>query len=47
MYLILKQMSIENIRKELLLYKNEVKAEYLYFWADIFFSWSKGEFDKF
>ena len=25
MYLLFKQMSIENIRKELLLYKNEVK----------------------
>jgi radical SAM superfamily enzyme YgiQ (UPF0313 family) len=43
----LRRKSFKNIRKELLFYKNEMKAEYLYFWADTFFSWSKGEFDKF
>ena len=29
------------------LYKNEMKAEYLYFWADTFFSWKEGEFEEF
>jgi radical SAM superfamily enzyme YgiQ (UPF0313 family) len=43
----LRRKSFKNIRKELLFYKNEMKAEYLYFWADTFFSWSRGEFDKF
>ena len=28
-------------------YKDEMKAEYLYFWADTFFSWKKKEFEEF
>lgn len=43
----LRRKSFENIRKELLFYKNEMKAEYLYFWADTFFSWKDKEFDEF
>lgn len=43
----LRRKSFENMRKELLFYKNEMKAEYLYFWADTFFSWKKGEFEQF
>jgi anaerobic magnesium-protoporphyrin IX monomethyl ester cyclase len=43
----LRRKSFENMRRELLFYKNEMKAEYLYFWADTFFSWKKGEFEEF
>lgn len=43
----LRRKSFENMRKELLFYKNEMKAEYLYFWADTFFSWKKNEFEQF
>jgi len=43
----LRRKSFENMRRELLYYKNEMKAEYLYFWADTFFSWKKGEFEEF
>ena len=43
----LRRKSFQNIRKELLYYKNVMKAEYLYFWADTFFSWTSREFDEF
>ena len=43
----LRRKSFQNIRKELLYYKNVMKAEYLYFWADTFFSWTSKEFDEF
>ena len=43
----LRRKSFENIRKELMFYKNEMKAEYLYFWADTFFSWKQSEFEEF
>ncbi len=43
----LRRKKFENMRRELLFYKNEMKAEYLYFWADTFFSWKKGEFEEF
>lgn len=43
----LRRKSFENMRRELLFYKNEMKAEYLYFWADTFFSWGPKEFDTF
>lgn len=43
----LRRKSWENMRRELLFYKNEMKAEYLYFWADTFFSWKQGEFEEF
>ena len=43
----LRRKNFDNMRRELLFYKNEMKAEYLYFWADTFFSWKKDEFDEF
>ncbi len=43
----LRRKTFENMRRELLFYKEEMKAEYLYFWADTFFSWKEGEFDQF
>jgi radical SAM superfamily enzyme YgiQ (UPF0313 family) len=43
----LRRKSFENMRKELLYYKDVVKATALYFWADTFFSWKKGEFEQF
>lgn len=43
----LRRKSFDNLRRELLFYKEEMKAEYLYFWADTFFSWSNREFDEF
>jgi radical SAM superfamily enzyme YgiQ (UPF0313 family) len=43
----LRKKSLENVKKELLFYKNEMKAEYLYFWADTFFSWKGNEFEEF
>lgn len=43
----LRRKSFENMRRELLYYKDVMKAEYLYFWADTFFSWNSKEFDEF
>ena len=43
----LRRKSFDNMKRELLYYKNEMKAEYLYFWADTFFSWRPGEFEEF
>jgi radical SAM superfamily enzyme YgiQ (UPF0313 family) len=43
----LRKKSLEKVKEELLFYKNEMKAEYLYFWADTFFSWKGSEFDEF
>jgi len=43
----LRRKSFDNMRKELLYYKNEMKAEYLYFWADTFFSWTQKDFEEF
>ncbi|MBP6343905.1 MAG: radical SAM protein [Candidatus Omnitrophica bacterium] len=43
----LRRKNFANMHRELLFYKNEMKAEYLYFWADTFFSWKKGEFEEF
>jgi radical SAM superfamily enzyme YgiQ (UPF0313 family) len=43
----LRRKSFDNMRKELLYYKNEMKAEYLYFWADTFFSWTSKDFEEF
>ena len=43
----LRHKSFENMRKELLFYKNEMKAEYLYFWADTFFSWTQKDLETF
>lgn len=43
----LRRKTFENLRRELLFYKDTMKAEYLYFWADTFFSWKEGEFEEF
>lgn len=43
----LRRKTFDQMREELLFYKNEMKAEYLYFWADTFFSWGKNEFEQF
>ena len=43
----LRRKSFDNMREELLYYKNETKAEYLYFWADTFFSWTAKDFEEF
>ena len=43
----LRRKSFDNMRKELLFYKNDMKAEYLYFWADTFFSWTQKDFEEF
>lgn len=43
----LRRKSFERIFEEISFYKNEMKAEYLYFWADTFFSWNKTDFDRF
>ena len=42
----LRRKSFDKIREELLYYK-KLKAEYLYFWSDTFFSWKKNEFYEF
>ncbi len=43
----LRRKSWDNLRRELKFYKETMKAEYLYFWADTFFSWKKGDFEIF
>ena len=43
----IRRKSFDNMRRELLFYKEEMGAEYLYFWADTFFTWKKGEFEQF
>ena len=43
----LRRKSFHNMERELLYYKEEMGAEYLYFWADTFFSWKPGEFEEF
>ena len=43
----IRRKSFENMRRELLFYKEEMGAEYLYFWADTFFTWKKNEFEQF
>ena len=43
----LRRKSFENMKKELEFYKCEMKAEYLYFWADTFLSWKSNELEEF
>jgi anaerobic magnesium-protoporphyrin IX monomethyl ester cyclase len=43
----LRRKTFENMFRELTFYKEEMGAEYLYFWADTFFSWKPGEFESF
>ncbi len=35
------------VREELLYYRDVIKAEYFYFWADTFLAWSQKQFDEF
>ncbi|MCA9400629.1 MAG: B12-binding domain-containing radical SAM protein [Candidatus Omnitrophica bacterium] len=43
----LRRKTFKNLHRELKFYKDEMKAEYLYFWADTFMSWKQGEFEEF
>tara|TARA_B100000959_G_scaffold278770_1_gene337697 strand:+ start:40 stop:891 length:852 start_codon:yes stop_codon:yes gene_type:complete len=43
----LRRKSFKNMEREMLYYKEEMGAEYFYFWADTFFSWKPGEFEEF
>ncbi len=43
----LRRKTFANMFRELKFYKEEMGAEYLYFWADTFFSWKPGEFETF
>lgn len=43
----LRRKSFKNMERELLYFKEELGAEYFYFWADTFFSWKPGEFEEF
>ena len=43
----LRRKTFDNMFRELEFYKEEMEAEYLYFWADTFFSWKPGEFEEF
>ncbi|MCA9399243.1 MAG: B12-binding domain-containing radical SAM protein [Candidatus Omnitrophica bacterium] len=43
----LRRKTFKNMARELKFYKDDMKAEYLYFWADTFMSWKKGEFEEF
>jgi len=42
-----RKKSFDAIRRELLYYRDELKAEALYFWADTFLSYTESEFDQF
>jgi len=43
----LRRKNFDNMRKELLFFKEEMKADFLYFWADTFFSWTRKDFETF
>ncbi|MBP9855350.1 MAG: B12-binding domain-containing radical SAM protein [Candidatus Omnitrophica bacterium] len=43
----LRRKTIKNMHRELKFYKEVMGAEYLYFWADTFLSWKKGELEEF
>ena len=42
-----RKRSLERVHNELVYYRDVMKAEYIYFWADTFFAWSEKEFDAF
>jgi len=42
-----RKKKFDYVRKELAYYRDVVKAEFLYFWADTFFAYSPREFDEF
>jgi len=39
--------SLDKVREEILYYTKKYKADYIFFWADTFFTYSKEEIDKF
>jgi len=43
----LRRKTFKQLEQELLFYRDSMKAEFLYFWADTFFSWSATDFDEF
>jgi len=43
----LRRKNFDNMRRELNFYKNEMKAEFLFFWVDTFFSWTRRDFETF
>lgn len=42
-----RKKSIEKVREEILFYKNNFGINYVFFWADTFFAYTKEEFDDF
>jgi anaerobic magnesium-protoporphyrin IX monomethyl ester cyclase len=42
-----RKRSMTKVREELLYFRNTLKAEYIFFWADTFFAWNDREFDEF
>ena len=42
-----RKRSFEHIREDLLYFRDVMKMEYIYFWADTFFAWSEREIDEF
>ena len=45
--LFFRKRSFKNIREDLLYFRDVMKMEYIYFWADTFFAWSEKEIDEF
>ncbi len=45
--LFFRKRSFKNIREDLLYFRDVMKIEYIYFWADTFFAWSQKEIDEF
>jgi anaerobic magnesium-protoporphyrin IX monomethyl ester cyclase len=42
-----RKRSMEKVREDLIYFRDVLKGEYIYFWADTFFAYSKREFDEF
>jgi anaerobic magnesium-protoporphyrin IX monomethyl ester cyclase len=42
-----RKRSIKLVHEDLLYFRDVMKMEYIYFWADTFFAWSEKEFDEF
>lgn len=42
-----RKRSLDNVRDDLLHFRDVLEMEYIYFWADTFFAWSPKEFDAF
>ena len=43
----LRRKTFDNMRRELLFLKDDMKADFLFFWADTFFSWTRKDFETF